>query len=110
MAFDFGFLDASILIFDVGNFGLFIQCAKELEEEKRHMEEHMHQKVTALEQMFQDQMSELMRKLAEKGSAEPGNSVNVENGATEDMDATNAAHSRLEATNLRKGGFYLCCD
>jgi hypothetical protein len=96
VAFDFGFLDASILIFDVGNFGLFIQCAKELEEEKRHMEEHMHQKVTALEQMFQDQMSELMRKLAEKGSAEPGNSVNVEN-------ATNAAH-------WRKGGFYLCCD
>jgi hypothetical protein len=37
-----------------------------LNEEKKLMEEQMNQKVSALEQMFQSQMNELMKKLAKK--------------------------------------------
>ena len=39
---------------------------EELEEEKKLMEEQMNRKVSALEQMFQSQMNELMKKLAKK--------------------------------------------
>jgi peptidoglycan hydrolase CwlO-like protein len=79
-------------------------CIEELEEEKRHMEEHMNQKVSALEKMFQDQMSELMKRLAEK-NAESGNNANVVDNAEETMDATNIAHSRPGAvgTGAKEG-------
>ena len=74
---------------------------EELEEEKNLMEEQMNQKVSALEQMFQSQMNELMKKLAEKSVVNnEEENVNVEGDQTDEfmdaeetMDAT-AKHSR----------------
>ena len=74
---------------------------EELEVEKKQMEEQMNRKVSALEQMFQSQMDDLMKKLAEKGVVNSEESrSNVEGDQTEEfmdaeetMDAT-AEHSR----------------
>jgi len=74
---------------------------EELEEEKKLMEEQMNQKVSALEQMFQSQMNELMKKLAEKSVVNnEEENVNVEGDQTDEfmdaeetMDAT-AKHFR----------------
>ena len=72
---------------------------EELEEEKKLMEEQMNQKVSALEQMFQSQMNELMTKLAKKGVVNSDEGIgNVDQtvevmDTEETMDAT-AEHSR----------------